>query len=77
MYPSQQLMAALASGQLEEDPEQLALAKKLDALIDAVVARKSQKTWRGWGRDWGRGWGRKADDAGCERAVSLGRGGAR
>ena len=50
MYPSQQLMAALASGQLEEDPEQLALAKKLDALIDAVVARKSQKTWRGWGR---------------------------
>ena len=58
MYPSQQLMAALASGQLEEDPEQLALAKKLDALIDAVVARKAQKIWRGWGR----GWGRKADD---------------
>ena len=55
-------MAALASGQLEEDPEQLALAKKLDALIDAVVARKAQKIWRGWGR----GWGRKADAAGVK-----------
>lgn len=48
----------MASGQLEEDPEQLVLAKKLDALIDAVCARKSQKTWRGWGR--------KADDAGVK-----------
>ena len=46
---TKQLLARISAGQLKEDPEQLMIAHKMDALIAALVARKS-----GWfsGRKW-------------------------
>ena len=45
---SQHLLTRIRAGQLEEDPEQLVIAHKMDALIRALVARKP--SWFAKGR---------------------------